>query len=203
MTLPDSVPIPADVADAFERLKVAAAELNNVSNQLGVYISTLDVALQRLNLGIATWVRVDIAEDARGNFEEHEIGYSKVASKWGVALRVSEGNYEHDPEGGVQDTWLFNDAPRVLRIAAVDHLPALLKKLIDEATATAQRIEEKIGHAQRVVAAIKDVGEIARTPQKAAIQAKLAGVPPEHEVSRADPPVTPVKGSPHPPTGRK
>lgn len=154
MTDDISVPIPTKVADSFQRLQVAAAELNIVSNQLGVSISVLDTALQHLNLGISTWVHVDIWDNGHGDFELQEIGYTKVGSKWGIALRTTQGNFETDPEGNSHEQWLFNDAPRGLRIAAIDKLPDLLEKLAEDAKATAGRIRDKIEQSQQVARAI-------------------------------------------------
>jgi hypothetical protein len=217
---PETVPLPQKVYASFRQLEVAATELNTVSDELGKAIAALDDALKPLNLGITTWVQFQGSIDENtGEYWARDIGYARVGSKWGIALRTREGDM-HWPDHEKEE-WPFSDAPRALRIQSVEVLPELLDALIEEATTTVVKIRDRIGLVQQVVAAVQGPAESQQTPQKAAIQTKLTGVPqasavppptaqvpragaaaPKH-VSQAKPPVTPVKGSPYPPTGRK
>ena len=147
-------PLPTKVSDSFQQLKAAAAQLNAVSDELGKPISALDAALQRLNLGVVTWVEIAGNFDGNtGDYWAREIGYAKLGSKWGIALRTRSGNAQ-DPDDEYGESWLFNDAPRALRVEAVDKLPEFLAELVKAANKTADEIKGKIGSAQQVVSAI-------------------------------------------------
>lgn len=148
----DETPILQKVAASFQQLAVAASELNVVSDQLGESISVLDASLKKLNLGVDTWVQVGGHEDNEGTYHWRDIGYSKVASKWGIALRTRDGNDNWDVYD--VETWAFNDGPRALRVEAVDYLPALIEALVKQANETATKIREKIGQAKLVAKAI-------------------------------------------------
>ncbi len=145
---------PKDVSASFQRLVAAATQLNAVSDELGRSIATLDDILKQLNLGVAIWVTVDEYCDAAdpGRFVSRGLGYARAGSKWGIALRTITGYEQDDPAYHTMDEWAFNDAPRAMRVAAVDKLPDLLEALAKAATTTAQEIQNKIGQAQAVVA---------------------------------------------------
>jgi hypothetical protein len=153
----DDGSLPAKVSASFQQLKAAATQLNAISDKLGKSISALDAALQRFNLGVETWVRISTYSEDDGNYYFREIGYAKVGPKWGIALRTRQGHAEY-PEGEHLEQWLFNDAPRALRVDAVDKLPELLEGLVKTASTTTEKIKDKIDLAQQVVAAIADSG---------------------------------------------
>ena len=62
--MPKKIPTPLDVSLAFRDLKVAAGELNAVSDELGKPVTKLDQALKRLSLGVSTWVKIRGQDDA-------------------------------------------------------------------------------------------------------------------------------------------
>jgi hypothetical protein len=147
-------PLLARVSTAFKQLTISAAKLNGVSNELSKPIMEIEAALKRLNLGIPTWVVfVDWHDPNTGAFWDREVGYAKVSGKWGIAIRANEGNY-NDPESTVSEEWLFNDAARGFRVAAVDKLPELLERLIVSAEETAEKLSEKIEAARQVANAV-------------------------------------------------
>ena len=148
-------PDPEKVSATFRQLEAAATQLNAVSDQLGESITALDLILKRLNLGIPAWEKIAGDYDANtGSFWAHEIGYAKIDGKWGIALRTRDGDAA-DPEDEHIERWLFSDAPRKLRLDAIDKLPELLDRLIKEAESIAEKIKDKIGRAQQVVTAVK------------------------------------------------
>jgi hypothetical protein len=161
MATKDEVPpeegvLPDKVLDSFKRLSASAADLNKASDELGNSIEALDASLKRLGLGIAAWVSIAEGGDSHGSgyVWEHYLGYAKVGSKWGIALSSTSGNVHDDPHENDEE-WLFAEAPRALRIQAVDHLPALLDKLIVEADKATEKIRGKINGVQTVVSAVK------------------------------------------------
>lgn len=154
-------PVP-DVSASFQRLQDAATHLNAVSDELGKSITALDAALRPLNLGVSTWVSVESYEDpVTTDYWAKQLGYAKVGSKWGIALRHCRGNHNADFHNDPEE-WLFNEGPRALRVKAVEKLPELLEALTRKATETAEDIKAQIGQAQHVVSAVSVVTAVAK-----------------------------------------
>jgi hypothetical protein len=162
--MPEPVNISEVVASFYSELKTVAADLNAVSDELGKSISQIDHALSMLNLGITVWTTI---RGGHGDpdlndltYWSDDIGYTKHSGRWGICLRHVKGDESEDIES--VDMWLFNDAPRALRLSAVDHLVTLLMKLREEGVATTQKIKDKLGDAAQVATA---VSEAARAPK--------------------------------------
>jgi hypothetical protein len=147
----EDAPLPEKVAHSFQQLKAVAGQLNAASGDLGKPIAALEEALKRLNLGVPAWVKIRGDNDQHGNYDYLDLGYAKVGSTWGIALRERYGNEYLEGESG--ETWLFANAPRVYRIAAVDKLPDLLAQLTEDARETTERLREKIAKAQEIASA--------------------------------------------------
>jgi hypothetical protein len=145
------------VKSSFLELTAAAETLNQVSDALGKAVSDIDETLRKLNLGITAWVRIsysgpDYPDDSY--YSIAEIGYAKIASKWGVALKTRSGDERFPEEQEGVEVWLFNEAPRSLRLKAIEKIPDLLRKLSQEATEMAKALEAKVHDAQAVSLAI-------------------------------------------------
>jgi hypothetical protein len=151
--LKDDEPFAARVSSAYRQLSLAASHLNLVSDELGKSIGVLDAALKRLNLGISTWSRLDRWEDAVGNYSTRYLGYAKVNNRWGIALRTVTGNNTQPEEASVEE-WLFNEAPRALRIEAVEKLPDLFENLIKEADIAIRKVKAQSISARQLAAAL-------------------------------------------------
>ena len=143
------------ISNSYKQLSQAATELNSVSDELGKFVTALDSALRRLNLGIATWLRLESREDGSGNYTKRDLGYAKVGNKWGIALRTMSGNHNDVEDSNVEE-WLFNDAPRALRIESVEKLPDLFESLVKEADAATKQIRTKTQRAQALASALVD-----------------------------------------------
>jgi hypothetical protein len=134
-------------ASLFRELADSSARLNSSSDELSKAIRPIDTALKKLNLGISAWYayRGSEAPDPDGNYSYRRIGYAKVGGKWGLALSTNSGNAydEHDN----YEAWLFNDAPRSLRIEALDYIPDLLEQLVKESNKVAEDLQKKAKHA--------------------------------------------------------
>jgi hypothetical protein len=141
------------VSSSYRQLSLAASHLNLVSDELGKSISVLDAALKKLNLGISTWSRLDRWEDAFGNYSTRYLGYAKVNNRWGIALRTVAGN-NTQPEEATVEEWLFNEAPRSLRIEAVEKLPDLFDNLIKEADLAIRKVKAQSLSARQLAAAL-------------------------------------------------
>jgi hypothetical protein len=153
------------ISASYKQLTVAATELNSVSDELGKFVTALDSALRRLNLGIATWLRLESREDGSGNYTKRDLGYAKVGNKWGIALRMMSGNHNALEDSNVEE-WLFNDAPRALRIESVEKLPDLFESLVKEADAATKQIKTKTHHAQQLATALTEQAPEPSAPKR-------------------------------------
>src|SRR5258706_5714323 len=111
----------AKIQTHFQALSSAATSLNAASDELTKVVSVLDDALRKLNVGLTVWVTVSTWSD-NSRHGEDQIGYCKLNGKWGIALCTS-WNDDAGGEDTVDGIWLFNDAPRELRLGGVDKSP--------------------------------------------------------------------------------
>jgi hypothetical protein len=156
----DADSLAAKIKASYRDLSTVAADLNAISDELGKPIADLDVALKKLNLGVAVWVSLRGGDDPRdGSYWGDDLGYAKVGGKWGVAIRSVAGNVNW-PDEEKQEWWLFNDAPRELRMAAIGQVPALLEKLHESTAEMARRVRERLTDAQEVAAAVKEAATL-------------------------------------------
>ncbi len=154
--MPEPTNIPQLVTSFYADLKTVATDLNAVSDELGKSISEIDSVLKNLNLGITVWVTIRIhhGDPDRNDLSywSEDIGYTKYKGRWGVCLRQVEGDESLDEEEVEQ--WHFNDAPRALRLSAVDRLVELLQKLGEEGRTTTEKIKKKLTDARTVAVAL-------------------------------------------------
>jgi hypothetical protein len=100
-----------------------------------------------------------------------------------LAGRIVSGCYA-EGDGDKVEAWLFKDAPRTLRLSAIEKLPELLAKLSKEASATATLIRSKLSEAQEVAAAVKNAGS---GPAPAEPRRVVRGVFPRTPITDAEP----------------
>ena len=133
------------VSTAFEKLVASAAELNAVSDELAEPVSSIEAALQRLNLGVSAWILFkSIHDDIEDRYEyrgSSYLGYAKVSQQWGLAIR-----YEATIDGAPheEEEWRYSDAPRAYRLEALEKLPELLDKLVETSGKTAAKLRKTI-----------------------------------------------------------
>jgi len=144
------------VSTSFSKLTSIATGLNAVSDELGKSVAQVDSALKNLNIGIPVWVPIKGRDG--GEMEDYEywsedLGYSKINGKWGISIRRVEGNHRR-PDRETREEWLFGDAPRALRLEAVDKIPDLLEKLSEQAAFAIQKIHAKLADVQALAAAV-------------------------------------------------
>lgn len=153
-------PLPERVIDSYSKLSVVAQELNSASDELGNAVTQIDTALKKLNLGVVEWVKLAgrPADPQNREFweESDEIGYAKVSGKWGIAIRTVGENLQ-DPDQSSEEKWLFNDAPRALRLLAIDKIADLLDALAVKATTTKDDIRKRLKDAEAVADAVTKV----------------------------------------------
>jgi hypothetical protein len=143
------------VQSSFQHLAESSGTLNSASDGLSKLVAELDSALKPLNIGLVCWVDIHApwtSEDGSQTYRE-QLGYSKKGGKWGVALRtINEFMYNDDPD---VEEWAFNDAPRQLRLRAVDRIPELLDEMVKQAAKFTKEIAEKTLQVQQLVSAIR------------------------------------------------
>lgn len=143
----------------FQALSTVASSLNTASDELTKVVSKLDEALKKLNVGLTDWVNFANHGDPNDSswYDVDQIGYCKVDGKWGISLRHIWGREDWD-DHKEDGPWLFNDAPREMRLRSVDKIPELIESLSKKASETTKKIQEKT----------KEVGELARAIEEAA-----------------------------------
>lgn len=146
----------ADVAASFDRLKESAASLNKAADGLGRVVTDVEYAFKRLNLGVSAWVEIDRQVANGGEFWIHEVGYDRIGTKWGLAVRTIEGYDHQDPNEWRTQEYPFHESPRRFRIGAVTKLPKLLDALARMAELTAKDLTQEIAYAQQFVTALNN-----------------------------------------------
>ena len=148
----------------FQTLSTVASSLNTASDELTKVVGRLDEALKKLNVGLTVWVTFEDRlphDDTR--YDCDQIGYCKVNGKWGISVRQIWGDEpwlsDHQGENG---PWLFNDAPREMRLRSVDKIAVLIEALSKEASNTTKRIQEKTQEVSELAAAIESAANEAK-----------------------------------------
>jgi predicted KAP-like P-loop ATPase len=152
----ESEPLVSRVQSLFQQLSAAAATLNTASDRLSKLVAELDAALKTLNVGLVCWVDIRPARTSEDGLEtwSEQVGYAKISGKWGIALRTVHENLNWPLDDHVEE-WAFSEAPRQLRLKAVDLIPALLDNLAKTAADNTKKITEKTDEAQQLLTAIK------------------------------------------------
>src|SRR5580704_1252248 len=133
------------VLETFPKLQIASKILNEESDKLNQSADGFNAALKKLGLGITSWYAFEEGKVENAAYSwSKEIGYTKISSKWGLAIRTISHDWSY-PEPDVE-TWTFADASRLLRIKAAPHIPDLLEKLLDDATRVAKEVSKHAGH---------------------------------------------------------
>lgn len=151
------------VENSFKQLAAAAQALNNASEDLGKVIRHLDAALKKLGLEITVWVQVNGTSDET-QYYASEIGYVKIDGKWCVALREVTG-YLQDNSDESEEMWSFSEAPRALRAEAVDKIPDLLEKMLQQTQEATKSLVEKTEQAAELTFMVSNL--VPKTPAPA------------------------------------
>jgi hypothetical protein len=146
------------VQASYRQLATAATNLNAVSDALGTVVAELDSALKKLNLGIPSWVSFLGNPSDGPDYNYYQVGYDKVGGKWGIAVRRVWGN-DFAPEREASEEWTFNDAPRWLRINAIDKIPDLIAELTKKTNETTIQLGNKLPKAKELATAITAVAK--------------------------------------------
>jgi hypothetical protein len=154
MATKPEVPLPDRISASFQELADCSARLNSASDELANAVHPIDAALKKLNLGVTAWHSYKRFDDPHGSeyYWSRRIGYARVGRTWGLALSTVSGYYSSDDED--KEEWLFNDAPRWMRVEAVDHIPDLLELLVKETNKVTANLQEKTEKARELAGTI-------------------------------------------------
>jgi hypothetical protein len=78
-----------------------------------------------------------------------------VNGRWGVALRTVDEHPSEDPSLTRIERWLFNDGPRMMRIAAIAMVPDLLGEPVKKTDTATRKIKESGQSAREVITAVQ------------------------------------------------
>jgi methyl-accepting chemotaxis protein len=157
MAKKEAVPVSDRVSASFQKLSQSAEQLNAASDELGKAIAPIDAALKALNLGVPAWHKMAGSQSRDGLYWARYVGYSKIGRRWGIALSTVEGHEAADDENN--EEWLFNDAPRWLRVEGIEHLPDLLEELARKAETTTAELAKSTAHAKELAATIATLAQ--------------------------------------------
>lgn len=135
-----------EVYVALQALKQTAMRLNAASDTLAAIVGKIEEKLKWLNLGVSAWI-----DTSGGPDWKIELGYTRIARKWGLAVRRTDGQDEQ--------VWLFNDSPRFMRLDTVHRIPELLVAMntnADRMTELAVKRSEQMNCILEVFAEIAD-----------------------------------------------
>jgi hypothetical protein len=138
----------------FKALTSTSTSLNTASDELAKAITVLDEALKKLNIGLTAWVTFRTWDTDPNEYDKEQIGYCKVSGKWGIALCRIWGD-ELSDRNEIDGPWLFNDAPREMRLAGVDKIPELIEALNKEASDATKKIQDKAKEVRELASVIE------------------------------------------------
>jgi hypothetical protein len=86
---------------SFQNLAKLAPTLNAASDELTKAIGSLEQSLKKLNIGVSAWVTfADLTDEpGRGEYDYQQVGYTKLKSEWGIALRRNSMNIAKTDRG--------------------------------------------------------------------------------------------------------
>jgi hypothetical protein len=157
------------IAASYKRLASSAATLNNVSDEFGRPVEAIERAVRQLNIGVEAWEKIRGSDnDGDENYWQEYVGFAKINGTWRIGLSKVEGNHTL-PEREENETWAFDDAPRSLRISAIDKLPDLVEKLIEAANKTARKMQSKVNDVLALANAVTDAAKELSPKKKGAL----------------------------------
>lgn len=144
-----------DVSSLLKQLSSASQTLSQASNQLTEQIKEIETSLASYNLGVDAWVELRhtqevIIENTQPVDRIERLGYSKENGKWGLYASSEIEEIEHF------ERWLLRDAPRELRILAVDAIPQLLEKMVTNAKELTTEVISKTDRAKSIAQSLRN-----------------------------------------------
>ena len=145
------------VESTLKKLASVSQSLNQASDLVTSRIAEVEAALREYKLGVAA--RVDIRRwYDEGQYTDdtwYRVGrtqclaYGKKDGKWGLLTYIiAEESDEYE------EFAFLREAPRDVRLAAIDKLPELLEALVEKAVQTTQEATKKAEKAGQIAAGL-------------------------------------------------
>jgi len=136
--------------NTIARLEHLSSQLNESSDQLSNVISNLESKLGAMKLDIAVWVKdpflLEQKYEEDGGLEDFAyayFGYAKINDTWRLWIKKDGGtNGDAEESNGVHAHYVqLNQAPRDIRLKALQQFPQLVTELERETEALIQEVE--------------------------------------------------------------
>jgi len=145
------------IESTLKKLASVSQSLNQASDAVTSRIAEVETALREYKLGIEAWVDIErwseVGQFGDGTYYElrriQRLGYGKKGGKWGLLTYVDAEESEDREEFA-----FLREAPREVRLAAVDKLPDLLEALVEKALETSQEAMKKAEKAKQIAAGL-------------------------------------------------
>ncbi len=151
----------ADTVDAaLKQLASVSNSLNQASDRLSSHLTEVEAAISAYKLGVGAWVEIQREKeitDPDKDGRRYELtyvqllGYGRYKGKWGLLVA---GYCEETFDGEYHEECFLRDAPRHVRLAAVEKFPDLLKALTKEAAQVAEEATKKAEKARQIAASL-------------------------------------------------
>jgi len=146
-----------NVSALLKQLSNVSHDLNEASNQLSEQIKNIEAALAAQKLGVRAWVEIrrtpEPQEASDGRIYQFtrvdSLGYDKHQGKWGLVVHSWIDEFA---DANDSDVSFLRDAPRELRMSAVDALPKLIQEISEQASKLAKEAARKAEQAKHISA---------------------------------------------------
>jgi hypothetical protein len=145
------------VESTLKKLASVSQSLNQASDLVTSRIAEVETALREYKLGVEAWVDIrrwyDEGQYTDGSWyrlgRTQRLAYGKKDAKWGLLTYIiAEESDEYE------EFAFLREAPRDIRLTAIDKLPALLEALVERAVQTAQEATKKAEKAGQIAAGL-------------------------------------------------
>jgi hypothetical protein len=139
---------PAKIQTNLQELTTTAEILSDLSDRLTKQITEIEIAVNKLNLGITANVELESWSDEKAlQWETWRLAYGKDGGRWGFLLQRLSGS-RNFPEADSYEQWAFQDLSRERRLRAVEKIPVLLDALVARSKKVVSELSGKLNYAQ-------------------------------------------------------
>ena len=150
------------IQSTLKKLASVSQSLNQVSDEISSRIAEVEAALREYKLGVPAWI--DLREWSEFVSDDYGIngvwlkrtrrlGYSKKDGRWGLLTYISPEEATDSSE--LEEFVFLREAPRDVRLEAIDRLPDLLEELVKKAVETSELANKQAEKTKHIVAGLK------------------------------------------------
>ena len=139
----------SEVDGLFADLRDISSALNQELTTVNERITALEESISELKLGVTVWMSIEKTSDDYGNVYETLLGWAKDRHGWGLFLLDQKND---EPQG---DPRRLSDGAREERLAALQAIPAFLKKMKEEAARVLKEVQRVTQSGPRVIVRAK------------------------------------------------